>query len=214
MGRKEINKSQQNGYHTSASLLLSLITAGVMAYLGAKYIGSDRLVERQWAMFAFLHMTYALVGGVVAPMLFTGSIKPTARLDPMTFLKAGVIFISIIFYQKFIFSLSITGTDRMFYHIFSAVSEETFYRGFLINAIERVLIQKLGKIAVWIGVVLSGLLFAAGHVSYWGDPVKMLIVLGAGLILGMFYVIWRDLTANIAGHLFNNLISSGVFVPA
>jgi len=210
MGREKISLESE-GYHDNISFLASLITILAMLYLGMKYINSAISYEQDWATFAFVHMGYAIVGGLVAPLIFTGTLKPTKKVDPTSFLRAVIIFVANVWYQKFVFSLSITGTDRLIYHLFSAVSEELFYRGFLINLFERIF-QELswGK---WIGVFISAVLFMAGHLSYWGDSLKLLAVFGGGLIFGIFYAIWRDLTALMVAHMTINGIGSGNITP-
>jgi membrane protease YdiL (CAAX protease family) len=211
MGREEKQDRNSKGYYTNFGRIFAYLTIGIMGYLGTKYIGSDREIERLWAMFAFLHMTYAICGGIIAPLLFTGTLNATRKIEGISVVRALIIFFAIIFYSGIVWSLSISATDKHLYHIFSAVSEELFYRGFLLNAFERALFKKCGKMAIWIGAIISSVIFMLGHYSYWGDPIKLLIVLGAGFVLCIFYILWKDLDANIGGHLFNNIISSGVF---
>lgn len=74
----------------------------------------------------------------------------------------------------------------------AGVVEELFYRGY---AIER--LQLVGLNRVW-SVAIPLVIFSLGHWS--GGAANILIAFAAGLILTLFYLWRRDLVANMIGH--------------
>jgi membrane protease YdiL (CAAX protease family) len=74
----------------------------------------------------------------------------------------------------------------------AGVVEELFYRGY---AIERLRMVGLGRF--W-SITIPLVIFSVGHLS--GGAANVLIALVAGAILTGFYLLRRDLVANMIGH--------------
>ena len=110
-------------------------------------------------------------------------------------------------------------TVRIFYLasaiLFAGVVEELFFRGFLLAVFIR-MGENDKKLHIYkdyyispteiFGIFVSSLSFMVLHVNYYSDLTLMIMVFFSGVILGFFYCIFRDLTANILAHLGVNLI--------
>jgi membrane protease YdiL (CAAX protease family) len=101
-------------------------------------------------------------------------------------------------------ALDTVGPEFVFvYGIFSlitaSIAEEIIYRGY---ATERLLL--LGKQKVWV-YVLPVAAFAVMHYRKGLD--HMIIVIVVGLIMTLYYVKYRNLTLNIIGHFFIDLMA-------
>ena len=212
MAREDLKKVKfEGGLHTKPSWLITLTAFLIMSYMGIKYAFSDDIGERGFGLFAFVHGFYCLAGLFLAPVILGESPFPIKKIETKTVIRAFVIFLSLFWLQFFISMLSISGTERKLYHIFSAVSEENFYRAFMINILRKWFMYLGVPMEKMFAVIGSSFVFTIGHLSYWTDPRAMITVFISGIILGLFYVQWNDLTANIAGHLGNNLLSTLVF---
>lgn len=211
MGRKEIRDYNTEGIHTNVSFIIGIIAMLIMGYIGIKYIGAEADYDKSFGKWAFIHTFYCFCGLFIAPVISGNSIVPQKKFSFDSFKHFLIIFLSTAWFQFFISMLSVSGTDRKLYHIFSAVSEELFFRAFLIPVIIRMLPFEKILYSKIIAVIISGSMFAFGHVNYWNDPISMLSVLGAGLIFGAFYAFWNDITANSGAHMLNNIIATGVF---
>jgi len=74
-----------------------------------------------------------------------------------------------------------------------------------------------------LGCLIQAVAFTAIHQNYYADPAMLLSVFLGGFLLGLLYLHWRDLTANILGHFILNLIAvqnilvfrfaNGIFEP-
>jgi len=80
----------------------------------------------------------------------------------------------------------------------TAVWEEVYYRGYLVTRLE-----ELTK-NVWMGVVVSSMLFAAGHI-YQG-PRGVLFTLGFGLLYGIAFVHRRSVWPLAIAHWLTNVV--------
>jgi membrane protease YdiL (CAAX protease family) len=104
--------------------------------------------------------------------------------------------------------------------IFAGPAEELFFRGVLISGFERISEQfpdqkilkyknrNFGIIDIS-AIIVSSLLFASFHVNYYEDARVMIVTFATGIFLGTVYLIRKDITANIIGHLLLNIIVVG-----
>jgi membrane protease YdiL (CAAX protease family) len=82
--------------------------------------------------------------------------------------------------------------------VLSPIAEEFIFRGSLTNMFFKVT-------NIWPKVVLSGLVFSAGHMST--NPVSFLIYAFMGMTLAYVYLQTRDIRNSMAIHMLNNLIA-------
>ncbi|WP_371801761.1 CPBP family intramembrane glutamic endopeptidase [Candidatus Lokiarchaeum ossiferum] len=211
MGRESIRETESVGLHTWVSFITGILATGIMCYIGFKYIGAESYYDRAFGKWAFVHTFYCFCGLLLAPVILGESVIPQKPIKMVTVKHTVIIFLSIVWFQFFISMLSVSGTDRKLYHVFSAVSEELFYRAFMIPVLIKMFDFDNEKLSKAIAVLAQAIIFAIGHVNYWNDPIAMLSVFGGGLFLGFFYVRWGDITANIASHMGNNIVATGVF---
>lgn len=197
--------------HTNISFSMSIVALGVMTYIAIKYIREGVGYNFVYGIFALIHVSYAILGIFFAPIILEQPILPQTKATAKTFGIAFIIFLTLTFTQFLLGGLSVIPSDQKLYGVFSAITEENCYRAFLINLI-RTFCKNRGiagdKI---IAVIISATIFAAGHVSYWGDWKLMLFVFSSGMLLGAFYVVFNDLTANIFAHTLNNILATLVF---
>ena len=213
MGRETINEIDDGEIHTWVSFITGILAIGIMSYVGIKYIGSEEQYDKSFGIWAFIHAFYTFCGLFVAPVIMGKSLIPQKPIKVETVKHSVILFLATVWFQFFVSMLSVSNTDRKLYHIFSGVSEEMFYRAFLIPFFIYVVFAEIDneRLKKILAVFSQALLFAGGHINYWDDPIAMLAAFGSGLIFGGFYVLWQDLTANISVHMVNNVIASGVF---
>lgn len=78
------------------------------------------------------------------------------------------------------------------------IAEEIFFRGFLFGAL-----AKKGLHPAW-AMVISAIVFAAIHI----EPVRIILLTGVGLVLGLARWLTRSTTTSIMAHFVNNLVGS------
>lgn len=82
--------------------------------------------------------------------------------------------------------------------ILSPIAEELIFRGTLTN-----MFFKRGNI--WPKVILSGIIFSAGHMS--SNPISFLMYAYMGMVLAFVYLRTADIRNSIAIHIINNAIA-------
>lgn len=87
--------------------------------------------------------------------------------------------------------------------ILSPIAEELIFRGMLTN-----MFFKVGN--TWPKVILSGLVFSAGHAST--NPVSFLIYAFMGMVFAYVYLQTRDIRNSMAIHMINNAIAMVVLL--
>ena len=111
--------------------------------------------------------------------------------------------------------ITIRNIEIAFSIVFAGPSEELFFRGtiigmfiFLRNNLEKTKFAKtLGFSLVFIeffGVLFSSLFFALMHQNYYDQPAVLLATFFSGIVLGLMFWKFRDITANIMAHFFFN----------
>jgi len=123
-----------------------------------------------------------------------------------TGIRGLIIFLSLAFIQGAArFLLTITSAEEALYYNIAPIAEELCFRGFIV----RIIAGNKNNVARGIlGVGLSTALFAGGHVSYWSNPPALIFVIGMGIAMGTYYLVWKDLSAVILAHFLLNFIVS------
>jgi membrane protease YdiL (CAAX protease family) len=120
------------------------------------------------------------------------------------------------------FPLTVRTFDKALAVMFAGPSEELFFRGLLLTPfikwgkddykfeIANPISTKRKILSISIveifGITFSTLAFTFLHINYYGNPTLLLIVALSGIVLGLVYQKYQDLTANILAHFFLNLI--------
>lgn len=201
--------------HTIVSFILVAMAILIMAFFAIRH----SIDESDWATSALMQGSFGLIGLLGTQLLSKQPVIPTQKeqfkkvnLDTgiRSILIAGAGMIIQLISQQV---LSFTILEQAVYFIFSAITEEVFFRGFLLGIFIKLEKEfdknpSMDPIPIkTIGVIVQAIAFVAIHQNYYGD-VPMLIGLGlGGLMLGIVYIVWEDLTANILGHFIINIIA-------
>jgi membrane protease YdiL (CAAX protease family) len=126
----------------------------------------------------------------------------------------GIQISILVLEQKGLFQVS--AVDVYAFFISAAVLEECFYRGFLVMLCQA-LLAKVWKardetsilIMNVICCLLSGIIFAAAHTRYYGEPALMLITFLGGCSQAWWYLKSKNLFVPIVSHAFINFAASG-----
>jgi membrane protease YdiL (CAAX protease family) len=157
-----------------------------------------------------LYMTvFALTGWIGTQVLYEQPIfapaMATKPLDLDTGVRAAIILAASMATQLISkAALSFSVQEQALYFIFAAVCEEVFFRVLILSVFLKIGDNLQMKIT---GVIVQAVAFAAIHQNYYNDPGMLLSVFLGGIVLGIFYVWWRDPTANILGHFILNVIA-------
>ncbi len=82
--------------------------------------------------------------------------------------------------------------------MFAALSEELFYRSYIISQLQRM------KLKVPLTLLFSALLFALGHLPYGAKGI--IFAFSAGMVLSLFMILRKSLWANTIAHCSYNII--------
>jgi len=125
-------------------------------------------------------------------------------------------------------ALTFSTTEQALYFEFGAVCEEVFFRVLILTFAFKFVPQAdqlwyeaetkgasqeyyglkwrvVGKMAPFI--LIQAVFFTALHQNYYNNPAMLISVALGGIILGIFYVWWRDPTANILAHFVLNIFA-------
>jgi len=205
---KKNNEESELLRFSSISILLAVMAIIIEAYIIWKYIGKDL-----YANYSVLLLVLGLIG-------FTGVffLNPSGIFNfndyYMKDLESGLKFLSYIlmlvvsvgvmmFVLNFSYRFALELVDLYLYYLAAAVIEELFFRMFLVNLLRRV---KLG----WFSIIISALIFMIAHWDAYGHSLQMMTAMFlGGIIFGAFYLLSKDITITMLGHLIINLISVG-----
>lgn len=188
--------------------LLGIATIGVMLFFYATHVSIPE--DAGWVQYTLYMTVFAASTLVGLQLLNQQPLIPTrpdnfAPLSLDTGVRASIILLAIMITQVVSKSiLSFTIEEQATYFVFAAVAEELFFRGLLITFVLKI---KDDRPAQVIAVVVQAVLFAAIHQNYYNNPAMLLSVFLGGIVLGIFFVAWRDLTANTLAHFMLNLIA-------
>jgi len=199
-------RRKQEGIITRIVVILVFISFPVLAYLGFRYFNVEDINDSNWGLFALLQSAFVLTGFFGSSLLTHGQIFPQKlkKVELETITRAIIITLFIVGIQILTsLKLSVSSTEKALYYVFAAIGEELFFRAFLLELMKKFNVNKI------VSVFVSAGLFAAIHINYYGDLMALLSVFLGGLLLAVFYILYRDITANILAHLINNLIAVG-----
>lgn len=218
INKNTLNKT--NVGNTIISFTLMIIGSLVMLYIGLKYIGSSDEIERIYAMYAFVMVFFGLSGLFTADYYDNRKINIIPKIEDLNefntflYLTATLIMFIISAIAEAILvikmRLALSDTDFILYAVFAGVCEEAFFRKFLINMIIRLNTgynEKPNVITLIIALFVSSFAFMAIHLGVYGsDPIMLTSTLIGGFILGIGYIVFRDISANISAHCLKNTI--------
>lgn len=122
---------------------------------------------------------------------------------------------------------AITPLEIYLFYINAGISEEFFYRVFLIHA-PRSLLMFFGAfskfikkestrrlIINWILIIATSLIFMLSHLGVYGDiPLMLLSTFIAGMIFASSFVFYKNIFPSLVAHVLNNAISAGVIIQS
>ena len=190
---------------TKIVAILVMLAAGIMLYLYLAYRNSP--IDAEWANYALMMMIFALSGYAGKLMLDGLPLFTTefTSIDLNTGVRAILILGACIITQLVAqVALSFTSTEQVLYFVFAAVCEEIFFRVLVISMILKIKDDLPTKVTA---VIVQAIMFVAIHQNYYANFPMLVSVFIGGMILGIFYVVWRDATANILAHFLLNLLA-------
>ena len=159
-----------------------------------------------WALFALLYINIRF--GERESFGALGFRPPTWKTSGLALLICVTVFLTTIFYQLIIVKvLHIKQAPElkteMIHHypawlkliitVRAGVIEETFYRAYAISRLRQITKR------TWLAAIISVVVFAAAHYSY-GSINHVLGALVIGIVLTIWYLRKRNLTANMVAH--------------
>ena len=216
--RTELDKSFMK--FNIISLMFLSLSLFIELYLISKYYGTSAYVP--FAISIFLQGAIALVG-----MIILNAINKESFMDkefPIQNAKQGAYYLFGIFslfvlqmvvqaVMQIVFRLAMETIDLYFYYLAAAVIEEVFYRMFLISLIVtifyRINTQIPEFIIIFVAMLISSFVFMLVHLSAYGDrPDLLLAMFFVGMVLAIYYIIFKDITVPMLGHLLINLLAT------
>lgn len=227
-------KKYRTSEHTKLGWYLGALAVSFELIIGLTYIFSDIKSDRIFGYITLLEGTFALTGLLLIDIIYGKPfrLKPdffklpeSETFWPRTIYILGSLFLLQLVLQ---FPLTVRTWHKALAIVFAGVSEELFFRGLLISPLIRLgkndtkyKIRKFGKKQGYyleisfielFGIMLSSTFFAILHVNYYNNIRLMISVFLSGIVLGLFYQKYRDLTANILAHfILNTIVTIQVF---
>jgi membrane protease YdiL (CAAX protease family) len=202
--RKSMTK-QSPAPLTRVAFYLIVIAAGVMIYL--YILHKDIPADAGWVQYCLYMTAFAIAGLVGIQILNNDGLIPQKfqPLDLNTGVRAAMILAASMITQIIVRqTLSFSAGEQALYFVFAAVCEEVFFRGLIISMVLKFAADIQTKI---FAIILQAVMFAAIHQNYYANLPMLFSVFIGGIVLGIFYVVWKDLTANILAHFVLNLIA-------
>lgn len=202
-------------------------------------------IDYQLALFSFLQLGFLSIGGL---FLYIGNKQQDEVEFNQNTLNFRVPSETITFYRKFInvgfycfisvyfliriidlfpiyFSFPLSSYQQIvfFYALGVSVSEEIFFRAFLLKTFWiQISKEKEGRTqnilpnqAFWILFLVNFLqscIWTLLHVNYYGNLLNLIPIFFSGVIFGLFYVYKKDIRWTIALHFFGNLIANFIYL--
>jgi membrane protease YdiL (CAAX protease family) len=206
----DIKLKNKEPIHTIISFSMVGMGIIIMLYLGIRHISDDPVMSKS----AFMQFALGFIGLLGTQLIAQQPIIPQGKqnfksVDLNTGIRAiiiGLLGMGIQLISKQVFSFTIL--EQAVYFVFAAITEEVFFRGFILNLFIK-LDQTKMKFSPTrlVGVLVQAIGFAAIHQNYYSNLPMLVSVFVGGLMLGFMYLIWEDLTANILGHFIINIIA-------
>lgn len=210
---------------TVLSFALNLAAVLVMGYFTIRHWGD----EPSWAQSALMQ---AGLGGI--GLLGTSLLRPRKATIPGQFFKRfeiqtilrGLGLWIIAMLTQFISQAAFTfeTQEQALYFIMAAINEESFFRGFFLGMAQRLdpippkfmtfplaPSKQIPVVSVfmWIMIIIQSIGWVLIHQNYYGQISMQIAIFLGGIIFGFFYVLWKDLTANIIAHFILNALVVG-----
>lgn len=189
--------------YTKPAYVLGWITIVVMQLLYWTHRNNPE--DQVWVLYCMMMTLFAAAGLFGVQMLEQQPLIPReyTKTTLNTGLRAAIIAIASMLTQfASQMALSFSNREQALYFVFAAVAEELFFRVLIITALLKLKNDlQMKAIAVFVQTIF----FTAIHQNYYDNPPMLLSVFLGGLLLGFFFVLWRDPTANILAHFLLNL---------
>jgi membrane protease YdiL (CAAX protease family) len=232
--REQVHKTKiYTSELTAITWILGISAFFLSLLLGLTYVFSSSSDEQLFGFTTLLEATFSLAGILFIDPLNDKPLKlkpeEFKNADPNTLLHLTIIFMYLLLVQfASQFPITVKDWHRGLAMWFAGVSEELFFRGFILqlfisfsnrigakehtlsfsnpfNKKKNVEIISLSSIE-FIGLIVSTVSFTFLHYNYYGNPLLLVIVSLSGLGLGLAYIRYKDLTANILAHMMLNVI--------
>jgi membrane protease YdiL (CAAX protease family) len=208
-----LQQTTHDPWFTMLDRFLVIITALVMFVLFLLHFQIEE--DRPWATYTVMMLTFAVSGYLGTQITFQ---RPIGKVKYQIELKTtvrGTIILGSLFLIQLISNLvlSFTTVEQALYYVFAAVAEEVFFRVFLLSVAIRLMKQwDLPPMTKHVSNVVQATAFAAIHQNYYHNFPMLVSVFFGGILLGYFFLWWRDPTANILAHFVLNVIAVGPMV--
>ena len=228
--------------HTIISYVFGITATVIMLYLGLRHFNDVDEFGRNWGRFALMHSAFGFIGMLGIRLTGMGEKGKRGIFPPFrkmniasTLITSGVILLILVITQVISAQiiLEVTATEQALYWVFSAITEELFFRATICYAFlfpifrERLYtINSKGDPAVIIVKVItalfSGIVFGLSHVNYYGT-VMIYAVTVSGIIMSMWFLFFHasflgqvdkgyDITGMMLAHFLINLIVAGKWI--
>jgi len=214
-------------FNTLSLLLSTIATIGMLLIAILYYDAIDEM--KVWSNYSFLMFAFGTIGmlslNIYKNKKFKFSIR-FKRLDPDDIYYALLTFVLLLIVQIISSLIRVylapENIIEILYTIFSSICEELFYRGFILGFFIY-LARGYKKSILIIGLIISSglfvssLAFSLSHTNYYSDPFLLIIVFVSGLILGLAYIIRKDIIVPMLAHFMLNfyiVLQSGALFNA
>lgn len=205
---------------TKIEYFLGIFAIGVMGFL---YLVHRSIPEDAgWVRYTIYMMIFASTGLIFTQLWygqppipmdwkngFRPLVGPNGNIEDglNSGLRAAIIYIASIITQLFSKTvLSFSSEEQKIYFVMAAVAEELFFRVMILSGLLKFRSDWATKL---IANAVQTAFFVAIHQNYYNNPPMLLSVALGGFILGLFFIWWRDPTANVLAHFFLNLQAVG-----
>lgn len=216
--RKQLDKSFMR-FNVVALTLLSFALF-VELYLIGKYTGRSNFVP--YSISLFIQGTVALIGiiliNIAIKQFFLDKEFPIQTGKQGAYYLTGILSLFILqmvvqAVTQVVFRLAMETIDIYYYYLAAAVIEEAFYRMFLISLIVFVFSKINAEIPefviIFVAMIISSFVFMMVHLSAYGErPDLLLAMFFVGMVLAIYYIIFKDVTVPMIAHLLINLVAT------
>jgi len=182
---------------------LLIVTATMIFLFGTVFVGTQTSLLANGAI-------TIMIAGLTLGIVFntyrfdlTLSMKELSQTVTWTVACMGAV-LAINFATPQFSEIELSGFNPRLFGVLIAVSEEMFFRGFLLPWLHRLTKSSL------LAVLLCASAFAAFHLNvYQADVSALLVVLGGGVVLSYATLQTKRLTPATLGHVGINFLASG-----
>lgn len=220
--QKQLDKSFMQ-FNVVALTIFSLALF-VELYLINKYAGISNFVP--YSISLFLQGTVALIGiiliNVAIKQFFLDKEFPIQTGRQGFYYLIGILSLFILqmvvqAVVQIVFRLAMEPIDIYYYYLAAAVIEEVFYRMFLISLIVFIF-SKINTeipefVIIFVAMIISSFVFMMVHLSAYGErPDLLLAMFFVGMVLAIYFIIFKDITVPMIAHLLINLVATGLML--